>query len=181
MSDFTPGNLYANIESSIDLSTLTVDTSLDHDDISEMVLEQINELQGSTAEVTYYHEAWAIVAGCDWNEYTANEYDLEGCTDAMDALMRQAGEIVSCAFSSLAADAANDIATNILHLIDTALDEGYEGKVTISEGTCHGWAIHDKEDEEGVCFYSNLEGERGLTALEYHISNGAHASVCWNK
>ncbi|MBL4908980.1 MAG: hypothetical protein JKX78_02985 [Alteromonadaceae bacterium] len=181
MSDFTPANLYANIESSIDLSTLTIDTSLDHDDISEMVLELIREIEDSTADVTYYHEAWAIIGGSDWDEYTESEYDLEGCTDAMQAVMRQAGEIVGQAFSSLAADVANEIATNILHLIDTALDEGYEGKVTVSAGTCHGWAVHDKEDEEGVCFYSHLEGEQGLTALEYHVGNGAHASVIWNK
>jgi len=181
MSNYTPNNLQANIESCLELHSLTIDTDMDHSDIVDMVREQIDMNKDSLADVTYYHEAFEIVGGCDWNEYEAEDLDFSQCDSALQALMQEANSIVAVAFSDLACTVADEVAGEIMHFIEAAIEEGYDGSISLMSSTCHGWAVHAKEDLEGVCFYYNLEGEQGLTALEYQVASGVYASVCWNK
>lgn len=131
-------------------------------------------------EVIYSYEAWEVVAGNEFNDY-AEDCDLSDVTTAIEAVNRQANETIFNACYSLVGDITTEIAEQIMLLVETANEEGYEGDIKISNGSVHGWAVHTMESDFGVCYYENLEGEKGLSALELNIGGSVYASVCWNK
>ncbi|PHS22017.1 MAG: hypothetical protein COA84_14135 [Robiginitomaculum sp.] len=160
---------------------MEVHTDMFSDEVRDMVQERIDIHQDSIADVTYYHEAFEVVAGSDWNDYESEDNDFSNCDSSMQALMQEANGIVNTAWYSISGEVAEEITAEIMHFIEAAQGEDYNGKISLAACTTHGWTPHAKEDLEGVCFYYNLEGEKGLSALEYQVASGVYASICWNK
>lgn len=165
-----------NMSNAIDVIELTTDS--DHDDITNEILRVAQDNQWDTYDVIYYHEAWEIVSGNEFNAYE-EEVDLSGCTTALESVMAEANATMNNVAQSMAREVAEELATEIMHLIEAATDLDYDGKITISNGSVYGWAVHDSETDEGVCIYKNLEGEKGLTAVEYCIDGSTYASACF--
>ncbi|MFH4528134.1 hypothetical protein [Vibrio diabolicus] len=167
----------ANMINALDMIEVTTD--LDRDDIANEILRIAEENQWDMHEVIYYSEGWEIVSGNEFNAYE-EEVDLSGCESALDAVMREANQTMSNFSRSVASEIADELADEIATLIEEATDRDYDGKITISNGSVYGWAVHQSETRDGVCIYENLEGEEGLTAVEYGIGDCFYASACFH-
>jgi len=171
-------SLEANMVNALD--NIEVSTSDDQDHIASLIMDEAQANDWDSVEVIYYHEAWEIVSGSQFNDYEET-VDLEGCTSALDAVMREAQATMSNCCQSLASEIAQELAGSIVEVAEAAEGLGHDGELSITSGSRFGWAVHDRENAEGVCYYTNLENEKGLTAVE-HCINGSfyYASACFN-
>ena len=178
---FTPSTLKSDILGNVELSELAISTDLDADEIVELITEQLESNSSHVNEVVYYHMAWEVVAGSDWNDYEAEGVDFSNCSTSLECVMAEANAIVDNAYNSMVNDIAVELAEEFMTFIEAATAEGFNGQLNITTGSTHGWAVHQKEDEHGIAYYYNLEGEKGLTALEFSMSSNNYISVCFNK
>lgn len=182
--NFTKSSLIDSLYSSIiaSLESISIHTDDDKDDVINKIQEIVSDNALDNYDVTYYHEAWDVVSGNEFNEYEdTSSVDFSSCSTALECVMAEASATIYNAVQSLSGEIINDLADEVMIIVDALLDEGYEGSVEIGTGSSHGWAVHDSEDGSGVCFYRNLESEQGLTALEYQLTPLHYGSACWNK
>lgn len=182
--NFTKSSLIDALYSSMIASLESI--SIHTDDDKDAVVEKIQELVSDNAldqyDVTYYHEAWDIVSSHEFSEYEdSSDLDFSTCSTALECVMHEASATIYNAVLSLSSEIINDLADEIMIIVDALLAEDYDGSVEIGSGSSHGWAVHESEDSNGVCYYRNLEGEEGLTALEYQLTPIHYGSACWNK
>ena len=75
---------------------------LTHDEINELtpsdVCELLDENNYYAHEVTYYADAWEVVAGSSFNKYTADFLDFSECEGSLDCLMQEANGLVTDAY-----------------------------------------------------------------------------------
>ena len=100
------------------MSTFTLNTVLDsiksdvQDVLSRLSQDEINELTPSDVcdllddnsyyapEVIYYADAWEVVAGSSFNDYSAECLDFSACGNSLDCLMQEANGLVNNAYYS---------------------------------------------------------------------------------
>ena len=51
-------------------------------------------------EVIYYADAWEVVAGSSFNDYSVGGLDFSGCEGSLDCLMQEANSLVNDAYYS---------------------------------------------------------------------------------
>jgi hypothetical protein len=178
---FTPSVLKSDILSNLDLNVLTISADMDQSEIEELIKEQLGSTCSTAAEVVYYHHAWEVVAGSDWNDYEAEDVDFSNCESSLECVMAEANAVTKNAYNSLVGEIAFELAQEIETFNEAATNEGFEGDVNITSGSTFGWSVHQREDEHGIAYYYNLESEKGLTALEVALSSNNHISVCFKK
>ena len=100
MSNFTLNTVLDSIKSDIQdvLSRLT------QDKINELtpsdVCDLLDESSYYAPEVIYYADAWEVVAGSSFNDYSVAVLDFSGCEGSLDCLMREANGLVNDAYYS---------------------------------------------------------------------------------
>ena len=100
MSNFTLNIVLDSIKSDIQ----DVLSRLDQDTINEMTSEDVCNLLDENSyyapEVIYYADAWEVVAGSSFNDYTAENLDFSACDNSLDCLMQEANALVNDAYYS---------------------------------------------------------------------------------
>lgn len=163
---------------------LKISCSSDKDDISS-VLDEV-EYNGNGAEIVYYNQAWEICGGA-CGAVEIEPLDFSQCETALDALQLEANAISSTLHLNGWNEAQDEIADNILHACETALDLGFDGDLRITSGSLFGWAPHNRETSDGCAIYDDKQGyyyprklEGELYAVEHEIAPGLYISACWN-
>ena len=93
-------------------------------------------------------------------EYKAGEWQ--------EAMTAYANAVAYAVIGRMVDDRVAEIEEAAEHLVEAGTEWGAEDidmdSLHISGSCAHGWAVHDKEDAEGVCFWSepNLEGCRAV-------------------
>ena len=109
MSNFTLNTVLDSIKSDVQ----DVLSRLSQDEINELtpsdVCDLLDENSYYAPEVIYYADAWEVVAGSSFNDYSADGLDFSGCDGSLDCLMREANGLVSDAYYSEREDIAADI------------------------------------------------------------------------
>lgn len=100
------------------MSNFTLDTVLDsiksdvQDVLRRLTQDEINELTPSDVcdlldensyyapEVIYYADAWEVVAGSAFNDYSADGLDFSGCESSLACIMIEANGLVNDVYYS---------------------------------------------------------------------------------
>lgn len=108
MSNFTLNTVLDSIKSDVQdiLSRLT------QDEINDLtpsdVCDLLDENSYFAPEVIYYADAWEVVAGSSFNDYSADGLDFSGCDNSLDYIMQEANSLVNdayyCEREAIAAD-----------------------------------------------------------------------------
>ena len=98
MSNFTLSTLLDSIKSDVQ----DVLRNLTQDEINELtssdVCDLLNENSYYAPEVIYYADAWEVVAGSSFNDYSAECLDFSECESSLDCLMQEANGLVYDAY-----------------------------------------------------------------------------------
>ena len=109
MSNFTLNTVLDSIKSDVQ----DVLSRLSQDELNEMtasgVCDLLDENSYYAPEVIYYADAWEVVAGSSFNNYSAEGLDFSGCENSLDCLMQEANRLVNDAYSSEREAIAADI------------------------------------------------------------------------
>lgn len=117
------------------MTTFTLNTVLDsiksdiNDILRNLSQNEINELTPSDVcdllednhyyapEVIYYADAWEVVAGSSFNDYSSGFNDFSECGNALDCLMLEANALVNDAYyierEAIAADILDGLQNDI--------------------------------------------------------------------
>ena len=113
MQNFTLNNVLKFIESDI----RDVLRNLSQDEINELTAEDVVELLDENSyfapevtEVIYYADAWEVVAGSSFNDYSADYLDFSNCKNAIDCVMHEAQGIIDSVYYQN----RDEIAQNVL-------------------------------------------------------------------
>lgn len=113
MNTFTLNTVLYSIKSDIQ----DVLRNLSQDELNELMPSDVCDLLDENSyfapEVIYYADAWEIVAGSSFNDYSAGYNDFSECDNALDCLMIEANALVNDAYYSereaIAADILNGL------------------------------------------------------------------------
>lgn len=98
MSNFTLNTVLDSCKSDIQ----NVLSRLSQDEINELtpsdVCDLLDENNYYAPEVIYYADAWEVVAGSSFNNYSAECLDFSGCEGSLDCLMQEANGLVNDAY-----------------------------------------------------------------------------------
>lgn len=75
--------------------------SLSQVEINELNVDAVCDLLDNNSyypEVIYYADAWEIVAGSSFNDYSAEDLDFSSCASALDCVMQEANSILNSAY-----------------------------------------------------------------------------------
>ena len=100
MSNFTLNIVLDSIKSNIQ----DVLRHLSQDAINEMMPNDVCDLLDENSyfapEVIYYADAWEVVAGSSFNDYSAGNNDFSTCENSLDCVMLEANALVNDAYYS---------------------------------------------------------------------------------
>ena len=100
MSNFTLNTVLDSIKSDVQ----DVLRNLPQDEINELtpsaVCDLLDENSYYAPEVIYYADAWEVVAGSSFNDYSAECLDFSGCEGSLDCIMQEANGLVNDAYYS---------------------------------------------------------------------------------
>ena len=109
MSNFTLNNVLDSIKSDVQ----DVLRNLSQDELNEMTASDVCDLLDENSyyapEVIYYHDAWEVVAGSSFNDYSVDGLDFSGCDNSLDCIMQEANSLVNNAYYCEREDIAADI------------------------------------------------------------------------
>ena len=109
MSNFTLNTVLDSIKSDVQ----DVLRNLSQDELNELtpsdVCDLLDENRYYAPEVIYYADAWEVVAGSSFNDYSAECLDFSGCEGSLDCLMQEANVLVNDAYYSEREAIAADI------------------------------------------------------------------------
>ena len=115
MQNFTLNNVLKFIESDI----RDVLKPLSQDEINDLTAEYVVELLENNSyfapEVIYYADAWEIVAGSSFNDYSAECLDFTNCKNAIDCVTQEAQGIIDSVYYQN----RDEIAQNVLDELQT--------------------------------------------------------------
>lgn len=181
MSDSINLQDYANgcIESAIyDMTTLDI----------EKLRDDARDAVGTEAEsaCTYTNVCREIISRYD-SEVDDSEIDdiTSGQTFTagqwQEAMIAYANAVAYVYIGQLVEESINEIEEAAEHLVEEGQAWGSDDidmdSLRVSNSCPHGWAVHDKEDSDGVCYWSegHLEGCRAVAIK----SNGIWLSYTW--
>lgn len=133
--------------------------------------------------VDYYHEAWDIVTDSDFN---CEPQDFSGCETALDCIMQEANASLDDVVREGWEEAFEEAKAALEELVTVAREMGLEDvRVNFTGSSSHGWAVHNRETESGLCIYDDKEGFYNPEKLEgecYALESsfgGMYISACW--
>ena len=113
MSNFTLNTVLDSIKSDVQ----DVLRQLSQDELNNLtpsdVCDLLDENSYYTPEVIYYADAWEVVAGSSFNNYSAECLDFSGCEGSLDCVMQEANSLVNEAYynerEAIAADVLDSL------------------------------------------------------------------------
>ena len=109
MSNFNLNTVLDSIKSDVQ----DVLRNLSQDELNEMtasgVCDLLDENSHYAPEVIYYADAWEVVAGSSFNNYSAECLDFSGCEGSLDCIMKEAIGLVNDVYYSEREAIAADI------------------------------------------------------------------------
>ena len=100
MSNFTLNTVLDSIKSDVQ----DVLSRLSQDKLNEMTAPDVCDLLDENCyfapEVIYYADAWEVVAGSSFNDYSAECLDFSSCDNSLECLMQEARMLVDDAYYS---------------------------------------------------------------------------------
>ena len=109
MSNFTLNTVLDSIKS----DAQDVLRRLSQDEINELtpsaVCDLLDENIYYAPEVIYYADAWEVIAGSSFNDYSVDGLDFSGCEGSLDCVMQEANGLVNEAYYSEREAIAADI------------------------------------------------------------------------
>ena len=100
MSNFTLNTVLDSIK----LDVQDVLSRLSQDEINELapsdVCNLLDENRYCALEVIYYADAWEVVAGSSFNDYSVDGLDFSNCEGSLDCLIQEANGLVNDAYYS---------------------------------------------------------------------------------
>ena len=100
MSNFTLNTVLDSIKSDVQ----DVLSRLSQDEINELtpsaVCDLLDENSYYAPEVIYYADAWEIVAGSSFNDYSVDGLDFSSCEGSLDCIMQEARGLVNAVYYS---------------------------------------------------------------------------------
>ena len=98
MSNFTLNTVLDSIKSDVK----DVLNRLSQDELNEMtasdVCDLLDENNYYAPNVIYYADAWEIVAGNSFNDYSVDGLDFSECEGSLDCVMQEANSLVNDAY-----------------------------------------------------------------------------------
>ena len=98
MSNFTLNTVLDSIKSDVQ----DVLSRLSQDELNELtssaVCDLLDENSYYTPEVIYYADAWEVVAGNSFNDYSADGLDFSGCEGSLDCIMHEARMVIDSVY-----------------------------------------------------------------------------------
>ena len=95
MSNFNLNTVLDSIKSDVQ----DVLSRLSQDEINVLTPNEVCDLLDENSyyapEVIYYADAWEVVAGSSFNNYSAECLDFSGCNNSLDCLMQEANGLVN--------------------------------------------------------------------------------------
>ena len=124
MSNFTLNKVLDHIRSDVE----DVLCNVSDNDLRDMTPEDVCELLESNhyyaTEVIYYADAWEIVAGSQFNNYSAEYLDFTNCKNSIDCIMLEAQEILTSVYFSEREKIASEVLESLQeNLADESEDE----------------------------------------------------------
>ena len=109
MSNFTLNTVLDSIKSDVQ----DVLSRLSQDELNELtpsaVCDLLDENSYYAPEVIYYADAWEVVAGSSFNDYSADCLDFSGYESSLDCVMQEANSLVNDAYYGEREEIAADI------------------------------------------------------------------------
>ena len=109
MSNFTLSTVLDSIKSDVQ----DVLRCLSQDEINELtpsaVCDLLDENRYYAPEVIYYADAWEVVAGSSFNDYSVDGLDFSNCEGSLDCIMQEANGLVDDVYYSEREAIAADI------------------------------------------------------------------------
>lgn len=100
MSKFTLNTVLDSIKSDVQ----EVLSRLNQNEIDDLtpsdVCDLLDENSYYAPEVIYYADAWEVVAGSSFNDYTAENLDFSACENSLDCIIQEANALVNDAYYS---------------------------------------------------------------------------------
>ena len=100
MSNFTLNTVLDSIKSDVQ----GVLSRLSQDEINELTPSDVCDLLDvnsySAPEVIYYADAWEVVAGNSFNDYSTDFLDFSECESSLDCIMIEANDLVNDVYRS---------------------------------------------------------------------------------
>lgn len=100
MNTFTLNTVLDSIKSDVQ----DILRNLSQDEINDLtpsdVCDLLDENSYFAPEVIYYADAWEIVAGSSFNDYSAECLDFSTCESSLDCIMQEANALVNDAYYS---------------------------------------------------------------------------------
>ena len=163
------------------LQGVELDTSMCDNEVEQAILEYLEDKGEPNVDVIYNLEAFNIVMGNEFDDFDGYFGEMSEFDTPIQALMAQANSIISDCANSMLLEEIAEVIEMITEVRDAAiaLDNlgDLEPSIVITIGSLHGWAAHNYEDEGGLCFWTNLEGE-GVHAIEGTVGT-LTVSVCY--
>lgn len=162
-------------------------------DMRELDIKRLREAvrdhayDGAESACTYYADCMDIISRYEGEPEAADAADL--CLDGrytaaqwQEAMVAYAAALASCVVSSRAERLVDAIEKARGTIFDAATmhgapEDGCEKEPRIGRGCPHGWAVHDREDADGVHYWSEPELE-GCRAVAVRAS-GVWLSHTW--
>ena len=124
MQNFTLNKVLDHIRSDVE----DVLCNVSDNDLRDMTPEDVCELLESNhyyaTEVIYYADAWEIVAGSQFNNYSAEYLDFTNCKNSIDCIMLEAQEILTSVYFSEREKRASEVLESLQeNLADESEDE----------------------------------------------------------
>ena len=115
MSNFTLNTVLDSIKSDVQ----DVLSRLSQDEINALtpsdVCDLLDENNYYAPEVIYCADAWEVVAGSSFNDYSAEGLDFSGCDNSLACIMQEANSLVNDAYYGEREAIAADILDGLQH------------------------------------------------------------------
>jgi hypothetical protein len=160
-----------------------MDTLEDIEDVRERARE--GAAQDADNVCIYYTDCMDIIRRYESEVHASDVEDLLAgrepfpASEWREAMTAYANAVAYVALSAAANAAVDALEEALSALQEAAANHGAEeyDAPRISRDCPHGWAVHDKEDEAGVCYWSEAELE-GCRAVAIR-SSGVWLSFTW--
>ena len=100
MNNFTLNKVLASIRSDVEDVLCNVSDNDLRDMTADDVCDLLDENHYFAPEVIYYADAWEIVAGSSFNDYSAECLDFSACKNSVDCVMHEAQGIIDSVYYS---------------------------------------------------------------------------------
>ena len=176
-------NAHSTLFEALNYLTTPLSTDMSEEDVRGLIFDASEHYQYDG--VLTYYEAFLIVGSSNFPD--ADEVDFTSCTTSLECLMQEGNSIAYQVYHETLSALIDEAVTSIMLIMGEAEELGYDGAFQFCASSLYGWAPHNYENDEGVCFWNDIEGkthcfpqllEGELYAIEGDVA-GITFGACW--